>query len=52
MTAAAYNVRININSLTDISLGDHMLSELGGFESAADKLEGEMKAVMKERGGI
>lgn len=52
LTAAAYNVRININSLTDKSLGDRMLSELAELESAADKLEGEMQSVMKERGGI
>ena len=52
LTAAAYNVRINVNSLGDRSLGERMLSELAGLESAADKLEGEMQAVMKERGGI
>ena len=52
LTAAAYNVRINLNSLTDKSLGERMLSELAELESAADKLEGEMQAVMKERGGI
>ena len=52
LTAAAYNVRINLNSLADKSLGDRMLSELAELESAADKLEGEMQAVMKERGGI
>ncbi|MBK6646596.1 MAG: glutamate formimidoyltransferase [Anaerolineales bacterium] len=52
LTAAAYNVRINVNSLGDKSLGERMLSELADLESAADKLEGEMQAVMKERGGI
>ncbi len=52
LTAAAYNVRININSLADKSPGGRMLSELAELESAADKLEGEMKAVMKERGGV
>jgi glutamate formiminotransferase/formiminotetrahydrofolate cyclodeaminase len=52
LTAAAYNVRINLNSLADQSLGDRMLRELAGLESAADKLEGEIQAVMKERGGI
>jgi len=52
LTAAGYNVRININSLVDKSLGERMLSELAELESAADKLEGEIQAVMKERGGI
>ncbi|MBK6793068.1 MAG: glutamate formimidoyltransferase [Anaerolineales bacterium] len=52
LTAAGYNVRINLNSLEDKSLGERMLSELADLESAADKLEGEMQVVMKERGGI
>ncbi|MBN8658339.1 MAG: glutamate formimidoyltransferase [Anaerolineae bacterium] len=52
LTAAAYNVRINLNSLEDKSLGKRMLSELAELESAADTLEGEIQAVMKERGGI
>ena len=52
LTAAGYNVRININSLEDKSLGDRMLSELAELEKAADKLEGEIRTVMKERGGI
>lgn len=52
LTAAGYNVRININSLADRSLGERMLSELAELESEADKLEGEIQTVMKERGGI
>ncbi|MFN8398849.1 MAG: glutamate formimidoyltransferase [Anaerolineales bacterium] len=52
LTAAGYNVRININSLDDKSLGDRMLSELAEIEKAADKLEDEIRNVMKERGGI
>lgn len=52
LTAAGYNVRININSLEDKSLGDRMLSELAEIEKAADKLEDEIRNVMKERGGI
>lgn len=52
LTAAGYNVRININSLADPSLGERMLSELAELESEANKLEGEIQAVMKERGGI
>ena len=52
LTAAGYNVRININSLEDKSTGDRMLKELDDLEIEADKLEKEIRAVMKERGGI
>ena len=52
ITAAGYNVRININSLNDKSLGDKMLTELAELEKEADRLEAEIKTVMKERGGI
>jgi glutamate formiminotransferase/formiminotetrahydrofolate cyclodeaminase len=51
-TAAGYNVRINIHSLEDKSAGDKMLKELKELEKEADKLEKEIRAVMKERGGI
>ncbi len=52
LTAAGFNVRININSLADKSLGDKMLTELAALEKAADKLEEEIQLVMKERGGV
>jgi len=52
LTAAGYNVRINLNSLEDKSVGEKMLSELADFENKADKLEKEIHSVMKERGGI
>jgi glutamate formiminotransferase/formiminotetrahydrofolate cyclodeaminase len=52
LTAAGYNVRININSLEDKSAGDKMLIELAELEEEADKLEKEIRTVMKERGGI
>ena len=52
LTAAGYNVRININSLEDRSAGEKMLDELAELEFKADKLELEIHAVMKERGGI
>jgi len=52
LTAAGYNVRININSLEDKSAGDRMLEELAELEKKADKLEKEIRKVMKERGGI
>ncbi len=52
LTAAGYNVRINVNSLEDKSAGEKMLKELSELEKKADKLEKEIRAVMKERGGI
>ena len=52
LTAAGSNVRINLHSLEDKSLGEKMLTELAELEFEADKLELEMQAVMKERGGI
>ena len=52
ITAAGYNVRININTLEDKSVGDKMLKELSDLEKKADKLEKEIQSVMKERGGI
>ncbi len=52
LTAAGCNVRININSLEDKSPGDKMLAELAALEAKADELEKEIRAVMKERGGI
>jgi formiminotetrahydrofolate cyclodeaminase len=52
LTAAGYNVRININSLEDKSPGERMLKELTELEKEADTLEKEIRKVMKERGGI
>jgi glutamate formiminotransferase / formiminotetrahydrofolate cyclodeaminase len=52
LTAAGYNVRININSLEDKSAGNKMLKELAALEKEAAKLEKEIRAVLKERGGI
>jgi glutamate formiminotransferase / formiminotetrahydrofolate cyclodeaminase len=52
LTAADYNVKINVNSLEDKSAGAKMLKEITTLEKKADKLEKEIRAVMKERGGI
>jgi glutamate formiminotransferase/formiminotetrahydrofolate cyclodeaminase len=52
LTAAGYNVRININSLEDRSAGEKMLEELADLEEKADTLETEIRQVMKDRGGI
>ena len=52
LTAAGYNVRININSLEDRSAGEKMLAELTKIEAKADALENEIRQAMAERGGI
>jgi glutamate formiminotransferase/formiminotetrahydrofolate cyclodeaminase len=53
LSAAGYNVRINVKSLGEVSSsGGRMLKDLMELEQKADKLEKEMQSVMKERGGI
>jgi glutamate formiminotransferase / formiminotetrahydrofolate cyclodeaminase len=53
LTAAGYNVRINIKSLGEVSSsGGRMLQELLELEKKADRLEQDIRSVMKERGGI
>ncbi len=52
ITAAGYNVRINLNSLDDKSAGEKMLKELKELEKKADKIEKEIRKMMEERGGV
>lgn len=52
LTAAGYNVRINLKSLEDPSLGEKMLIELKDLEEKADKLEKEIRQIVSERGGL
>lgn len=52
LTAAGYNVKINLNSLEDQSLGERMLAELKECEAQADKLEEEIRKSVAERGGL
>ena len=52
LTAAGYNVKINLNSLEDKSVGEKLLNELKEFEAKADELEKEIRKTMQERGGI
>jgi glutamate formiminotransferase/formiminotetrahydrofolate cyclodeaminase len=52
LTAAAYNVRVNVNSLPDKSAGDDYLNELAEFEKKADALEKNIRQIMKDRAGI
>jgi glutamate formiminotransferase / formiminotetrahydrofolate cyclodeaminase len=52
LTAASHNVKVNLNSLTDKSVGEKMLEELKELETKADELETEIRKTMSERGGI
>jgi glutamate formiminotransferase / formiminotetrahydrofolate cyclodeaminase len=53
LTVSGYNVRTNVKSLGEVSSsGGRMLKELMELERKADRLEKEIQAVMKERGGI
>jgi len=52
LTAAGYNVKINLNSLEDKSVGEKLLNELKELETKADELEKEIRTTMQERGGI
>jgi glutamate formiminotransferase/formiminotetrahydrofolate cyclodeaminase len=52
LTAASYNVKINLNSLEDKSVGEKMLEELKEIEAKADELEKEIRRTMETRGGI
>ena len=52
LTAAGYNVRINLNSLEDKSAGEKMLRELADLEKQADQIEKEIRKTMEERGGV
>jgi glutamate formiminotransferase/formiminotetrahydrofolate cyclodeaminase len=52
LTAAGYNVKINLNSLEDKSVGEKMLEELKGLDAKAEELEIEIRQTMHSRGGI
>ena len=52
LTAAGYNVRINLNSLEEKSAGEQMLKELAELEKQADAVEKEIRKTMVERGGL
>ena len=52
LTAASYNVKVNLNSLADKSGGEKMLEEVKELETKADELEREIRKTMSERAGI
>jgi glutamate formiminotransferase/formiminotetrahydrofolate cyclodeaminase len=52
LNAAGYNVRININGLSDRTAGDPLLSQLQALEARAIKLEQDLQLSLRTRGGI
>jgi glutamate formiminotransferase / formiminotetrahydrofolate cyclodeaminase len=52
LRSAAFNVRININSLGDKTAGEGPLNQLQSLESRAKKLDKEVRHSMDQRGGI
>jgi glutamate formiminotransferase / formiminotetrahydrofolate cyclodeaminase len=52
LTASIYNVKVNLNSLEDKSVGEKMLEELKELEAKASGLEQEIRKTMETRGGI
>ena len=52
LTAAGYNVRINLNGLSDKTAGEALLSQLQALEVHARKLEKDLHHSLTTRGGI
>jgi glutamate formiminotransferase/formiminotetrahydrofolate cyclodeaminase len=52
LTAAGFNVRINVNSLPDQSAGRHLLEELVSVESQAAIIQEKLARIMDSRGGL
>jgi glutamate formiminotransferase/formiminotetrahydrofolate cyclodeaminase len=52
LTGAGYNVRINVSSLSDRSVGEPLLTALCELERRAETLEAQIHTHLVERGGI
>ncbi len=52
LTAAGYNVRINLNSLQDKAAAAGLLEALKTFEARANAAEGQIRLSLETRGGI
>jgi glutamate formiminotransferase/formiminotetrahydrofolate cyclodeaminase len=52
LTAAGYNVRINVAALPDPSAGEQFLSQVRELESKAGEIEKDIRQKMQERGGL
>jgi glutamate formiminotransferase/formiminotetrahydrofolate cyclodeaminase len=52
LTAAGWNVRINVAALTDKAQGEALLSDLAKLESHAAKVEDALRTSLKTRAGL
>ena len=52
LTAAGYNVRINVAALPEPSAGEQFLSQMRGLESQAVEIEKNIRQRIQERGGF
>ena len=52
LTAAGYNVRINVKSLKDMSTGEQFLNQLRELEKKANEIEKTIQEKTQDRGGI
>jgi glutamate formiminotransferase/formiminotetrahydrofolate cyclodeaminase len=52
LSGAGYNVRINVASLPDPAPGQPMLEELRRLEADASRIEAQVQAILRERGGM
>ena len=52
LTAAGYNVRINVASLPDQSAGEQYLDKIRELEAKAEEIERSIREKLQERGGF
>jgi formiminotetrahydrofolate cyclodeaminase len=52
LTAAGYNVRINLRTLKDRSTADKMRQEISELESQASRIAAGLQQAVRERAGI
>ena len=52
LTVAGHNVKVNLKSLADPSVGEKMLEELKELEAKAGELEKQIHQTLERRGGI
>jgi glutamate formiminotransferase / formiminotetrahydrofolate cyclodeaminase len=50
LTAAGYNVRINVGSLSDPSVGEQFINQMRELESQASEIEKSIRQKLQERG--
>ncbi|MBM3126852.1 MAG: glutamate formimidoyltransferase [Chloroflexi bacterium] len=52
LTAAGSNVRINLRSLEDQSVGEKMLEKMSALDKEAERLNRDIRRIAMERGGL